>query len=52
MAVPVIKGALGRRAAREITIALSLASVAGFGWWYGYKVPHNKAIDAFYAKQK
>ncbi|KAI9226274.1 MAG: hypothetical protein DHS80DRAFT_19007 [Piptocephalis tieghemiana] len=45
-----IKGGLKRRAFFDIAIGLSLGTAAGYGYWYGWRLPAVARREAYYAK--
>ncbi|KAF8605829.1 cytochrome-c oxidase subunit VIIa [Ceratobasidium sp. AG-I] len=50
MAIAPITGKLRKRIIFDITAALGLGTAAGYGYWYGVRLPAVRQREEFYAK--
>jgi len=50
MAIAPITGKLRKRVILDISAALGLGTAAGYGYWYGVRIPAARHREEFYAK--
>ncbi len=51
MPIAPITGTLKRRIILDLSTALTLGLIGGYGWWYGFHKPYVAKRDAWYTAQ-